>query len=131
MEGQHPKPANLKRFYLHYPTGHLAYIVVADADKRPFDFSDDRFKRASELACLGDACLYATGRPEERAEYGYSYTVEFDLARLLAATDPDRRPADGSVVSIHWLVQVGDEPDVEVDKRHDGCRLRIIGGAFE
>ena len=124
-------PNNVQRFYLHYLEGHRAYIVIVDSQRRPFDFSDNNFKSASKLATLRDACLYATGRHEERADHAYSYSVEFDLARLLAGSNPETVPAEGSVISIHWLVQAGEEPDVKVDHRHDGCRLRLVSGSFE
>lgn len=122
--------ANVQRLYLHYPAGHRAYIVIVDGQQRPFDFSDDCFKPASELATLRDACLYATGRDEERADHRYSYTVEFDLRRLLAGSDSETIPAEGSDVSIHWLVQIGDEPHVNTDLQRDECRLRLIAGNF-
>ncbi len=121
----------LQRFYLHYPEGHRFYVCIVDGERRPFDFCDNTFKFANELACLGDACLYASGSHEDRADHGYSYRVEFDLARLLAGKSRETVPAEGAIVSIHWLLQVGDEPDVKVDGRHDNCRLRLVSGKFE
>ena len=121
----------LRRFYLHYPAGNHAYVVVVDSQRRPFDFSDNTFKPASELATLRDACLYATGRHEERADHAYSYSVEFDLARLLAGSNPETVPAEGSVISVHWLVQAGEEPDVKVARQCESCRLRVASGAFD
>ncbi|MEQ8790066.1 MAG: hypothetical protein RIC55_27465 [Pirellulaceae bacterium] len=106
-------------------------MVVVDNQRRPFDFSDDNFKPASKLGDLRDACLYATGRPEERADHAHSYSVEFDPRRLLAGTNSETVPEEGSVVSIHWLVQVGEEPDVKVDHQRESCRLRVNAGSLE
>ena len=123
--------SQIQRFFLHHHAGHRVYIVIIDSQRRPFDFSDNTFKPGDELGTLRDACLYATGRPEERANHAYSYTVEFDLARLLASGNSETVPADGSVVEVHWLVQIGDEPDVKVDRQRGSCRLRLVSGVFE
>ena len=53
--------ADVRRFFLHYPAGHRLYICIVDDQRRPFDFTDNCFKPASQLSCLGDACLYASG----------------------------------------------------------------------
>jgi len=124
-------PDNVQRFFLHYPEGSRLYVCIVDDVRRAFDFSDNTFKPGDELGTLRDACLYATGRPEERANHAYSYTVEFDLARLLASGNSETVPADGSVVEVHWLVQIGDEPDVKVDRQRGSCRLRLVSGVFE
>lgn len=122
----------LQRFFLHYPEGHRLYVCIVDQQRRAFDFSDNTFKAASKLASIKDACLYATGRYESRADHGYSYSVEIDLARLLAGTDPETSPAENAAVTVHWLRQKGDHPDVSVDARlGNTCLLRYDGGRFE
>ena len=67
---------------------------------------------------------------ESRADHEYSYRVEVDLARLLAGSH-SAVPADGLVIGIHWLVQVGDEPDIKVDRQMQNCRLQLVAGQFE
>lgn len=122
---------DVQRFFLHYPEDNCPYICIVDSKMRPFDFSDNTFKLGRELTRMRDACVYATGRREDRADHGYSYTVEVELARLLTGKDPETVPSEGSVVSVHWLVQVGGEPDVKVDRQLDNTRFRLTSGAFE
>lgn len=127
----HEQSPNVGRFFLHYPEGHRAYIVIVDSQRRAFDFSDNTFKFAKKLASPRDACLYATGKHEERADHHHSYGVEFDLARLTAGAS-SAAPAEGAAVKVHWLVQVGDEPDVSVDTRMPRtCELHCVNGRFE
>lgn len=120
-----------QRFYHHYPAGHRLYVCIVDQDRRPFDFTDDTFKYASQLSNLRDACVYADSRSESRADHGCSYFVEIDLDRLLTGSESVHASAEGRVVSVHWLVQEGDEPDIKVDQQEDSCRLRLVSGKFE
>ena len=122
----HPSPNPPQRFYLHQPPGLRPYISIVNEERYAFDFSDNRFKPASQLATLADACSFATGRYEDRAEYGYSYSVEFELSRLLNCEQ-----ADGAIVSIHWLVQLESEPNPNTDRRAESCRFRIAEGKIE
>lgn len=128
---KHPQLGNLQSFHLHLPEGDRLYVCVVDEKRRAFDFTDNTFKSGSKLAHVRDACLPATGRHEPRADHAYSYTVEIDLARLMQGTDPATIPIDGDLVTIHWLVQAGDEPDVKVDRQCESCRLRLVSGSFE
>jgi len=116
----------VQRFFLHQPPGLRPYISIVNKDRHAFDFSDNTFKPASQLATLADACSFATGRYEDRADYGYSYSVEFDLARLLECGI-----ADGAIVSVYWLVQQESEPNPNTDRRSDICRFRIAEGKIE
>lgn len=121
-----------QRFFLHYPEGLCLYVCIVDEKRRAFDFTDDTFKFAGKLTSIRDACLAATGKHESRADHEYSYSVEIDLARLLNGLDPETIPAEGAVVGVHWLMQIGDTPDVSADKRlHGSCSLRNVGGRFE
>ncbi|MEZ6099963.1 MAG: HTH domain-containing protein [Pirellulaceae bacterium] len=119
-----------QRFYLHQRPALRPYICVVNQDRWPFDFSDNQFKPVNELASLHDAILYADGRPEERAAYGCSYSAEFDLSRLVAGSNTERVPQKGAIVSVHWLLQQGEEPDAAVDKRAGNCRLRLTEEGF-
>ena len=76
-------PNSVQRFFLHYPEGHRLFVCIVDQQRRAFDFTDNTFKPGNKLASIRDACVYADGRREERADHGYSYSVEIDLARLL------------------------------------------------
>jgi len=125
-------PSQMQRFFLHYPQGHRLYICIADHKRRAFDFTDDTFKIASKLANISNACRHAEGRYEQRADHGCSYSVEIDLGLLLQGTDPQTLPVDGALITVHWLDQVGEQPDVKVDKRLTGsCSLRLVNGRFE
>ena len=84
--------SDVRRFFLHHPDGHRVYVCIVDDQRRPFDFTTNCFKPASQLSCLGDACLYAIGAYESRADHEYSYRVEVDLGRLLAGAIPRRCP---------------------------------------
>lgn len=124
--------SNVQRFFLHYPQGHRLYVCVVDQKRFAFDFTDSTFKAGNKLASIRDACVYAEGHLNERAEHGCSYSVEIDLSRLLMGTNPETIPADGALVTVHWLQQVGEHPDVTVDKRlTNSCSLRNVGGRFE
>lgn len=123
--------AQPQRFYLHQPPSLCPYLCVVNQERWPFDFTDNRFKPGDELASLQHAIIYADGRPEERAAYGHSYSVEFDLGRLLEGSDPSSIPQEGETVTVHWLLQQGEEADVSVDKRVDHCHLRLEDGRFE
>lgn len=132
MEMTESGSENLERFFLHYPQGHHLYVCIVDQKRFAFDFTNNTFRPGNKLASMRDACLYADGRHEERADHGYSYAVEIDLSRLLMGTCPETIPADGALVTVHWLQQVGDHPDVTVDKRlPHSCSLRNVGGRFQ
>lgn len=121
----------VQQFFLHHPQGLRPYLCVANQDRWPFDFSDNQFKPASELRSPRDASFHANGRQEARAAYGYAYSVDFDLQRLLLGGNRDRIPLDGALISIHWLVQQDSEPDLFVDKQVGSCCLRLVGDRFE
>jgi hypothetical protein len=119
-------------FFLHLPAGDRLYVCIVDEKRRAFDFTDNTFKVGSKLVHVRDACLPATGRREPRADHGYSYSVDIDLFRLLKGADPETIPADGAEVAVHWLRQIGDEPDVSADTRlGNTCALKNVGGRFE
>lgn len=121
-----------QRFFFHYPEGHRLYVCIVDQQRRAFDLTDNTFKPGNKLACMRDACLYADGNHQDRADHHYSYSVEIDLSRLLNGSDPATNPVNGEVVTVHWLEQLGDDPAVTVDKRlHHSCGLRRVDGRFE
>jgi hypothetical protein len=120
------------RFFLHYPQGRRIYVCIVDQQRRAFDLTDNTFKPGKKLASTRDACIYAGEHLDERAAHGCSYSVEIDLSRLLTGTNPEMILADGGVVTLHWLEQVGEDPDVTLDKRlTNSCRLRQVNGWFE
>src|SRR5690606_36891027 len=124
--------SQLQRFFFDYPEGHRLYVCIVEQKRFAFDFTDNTFKPGNKLASILDACAYAEGQLNERAEHGCSYSVEIDLSRLLMGTNPESIPAEGAVVTVHWLQQVGEHPDVTVDKRlTNSCGLRNVGGRFE
>jgi len=132
MSGVQQPLRSKQRFFLHYPQGHRLYVCVVDQKRYAFDFNDNTFKPGNKLASIQDACAYAESQLNERAEHGCSYWVEIDLSRLLKGTNPETIPADGALVTVHWLQQVGEHPDVTVDKRlTHSCSLRNVGGRFE
>jgi hypothetical protein len=129
---QRSNPDNVQRFFLHYPEGYCLYVCVVDEKRRAFDFTDNTFKSGSKLTHVRDACLPAIGHYEPRAEHEHSYRVEIDLAGLLKGTNPETIPAEGAKVTVHWLRQVGDEPDISADIRlTNTVSLQNIGGRFQ
>lgn len=124
--------AQPQRFFLHYPQGRRLYVCIVDQKRRAFDLTDNTFKPGNRLASIRDACLYADGRSEERAAHGHSYSVEIDLGKLFLGADSQTLPANGAIVTIHWLEQIGQQPDIAVDNRLGRlCSLRNAGGRFE
>lgn len=124
--------AQPQRLFLHYPQGHRLYVCIVDQQRRAFDLTDNTFKPGNKLASMRDACLIAEEQLDERADHGCSYSVEIDLARLLGGADPATLPLEGALATFHWLEQVGDDPDVTVDKRlTNSCSLRNFSGRFE
>lgn len=118
--------------FLHLPEGDRLYVCIVDEKRRAFDFTDNTFKSGSKLAHVRDACLPATGRHEPRADHEYSYRVEIDLSRLIQGTNPETIPAEGAKVTVHWLRQVGDEPDVSADTQlTNTVSLQNVGGRFQ
>lgn len=120
------------RPFLQLPEGDRLYVCIVDEQRRAFDFTDNTFKGGKKLAHVRDACLPATGNYEPRADHEYSYRVEIDLARLLKGTNPETIPAEGAKVTVHWLRQIGDEPDVSADTQlTNTVSLQNVGGRFQ
>lgn len=122
---------DLRTVYLHYEPGHRVYACVVDSQKRPFDFTANCFRPISELARQQDACLFATGRWDTRADYGFSYSARFNLFRLVAKIPAEAVPADGIVFTVAWLIQEGEEPALRDDTvLLNSCRVRYVNGQF-
>lgn len=121
---------DVRTMYVHYEAGHRVYACATDEAKQSFDFSANCFRPVNQLVRQQDACLLAEGRWDSRAEYGFSYTVTLDLYRLVAKTPDDTIPAGGMLVSLHWLIQKGDDPVLQKDKVLDSCRVRYVDGKF-
>lgn len=50
----------------------------------------------------------------------------------MAGKNPDTVPVEGAVVTVHWLRQIGDAPDVQAENSlHRSGRLRLISGVFQ
>lgn len=131
MRDQRDSSATLKLF-LHHPAGERIYICISDESQRAFDFSDNTFKLVNNLHNCRDACIYATQRHEPRADHACSYEIEFDSTCLLKGTDVETMPGEGAKITVHWLRQVGNEPDFSADKRlTNDVTLRNANGRFQ
>ena len=125
------RPAAKPRLFLHRSEGARLYLSIVDENRRAFDFTDNTFKFGAELSAPSDACLTAHGSNQSLADYGHSYTVDFDLGRLLKGRTPEAVPLEGSNVSIHWFQQVGDTLDTSSDLPINALVLRYRNGRFE
>lgn len=122
---------DVRTVYLHYHAGQKLYVCVVNEQKAPFDFSVNQFRSVDQLANHQDACLPAESRMDQRADFGCSYSARIDLSRLAAELDNNAASSEVPMFSVHWLVQIGDEPQLREDTvLRDSCRVRYVCGRF-